>query len=228
MRAFAIRPLSLAAITLLAFAGSSAAQDPSPALLNALEVRQLIERAEPGDHARLAGHFNALAEQYTAEVARHKSMEQAYNGTPRRWATGMSVHCKQLAELSTKSATTVRELAAYHQSLAAGLTSDAPRGGERFERGAGAPPPTWRELNALAAHASTPADHRALEEYFLTLAKRFAADANEHVAMAAAYRGTRIAHAAVHCDRLVDLSREAAEEATKAAGTHKQLAGGAR
>ena len=73
-----------------------------------------------------------------------------------------------------------------------------------------------------------PADHRALEEYFLTLAKRYAADADEHVAMAGAYRGTRIAQSAVHCDRLVDLSREAAKEATKAAGMHKELAGVAR
>ena len=53
----------------------------------------------------------------------------------------------------------------------------------------------------MAAKASTPAEHRALEEYFLTLAKRYTADATEHAAMANAYRGTRIAQAAVHCDK---------------------------
>jgi hypothetical protein len=46
--------------------------------------------------------------------------------------------------------------------------------------------------------------------------------------MAQAYRGTRIAQAAVHCDRMVDLSREAAKEATTAAEMHKQLANVAR
>ena len=70
----------------------------------------------------------------------------------------------------------------------------------------------------MAAKAGTPADHRALEEYFLTLAKRYTAEANEHVAMAQAYRGTRIAQAAVHCDRLVGLSRDAAKEATDGCG----------
>ena len=59
----------------------------------------------------------------------------------------------------------------------------------------------------LAAKASTPAEHRALEEYFLTLAKRYTAEANEHVAMAQAYRGTRIAQAAVHHDRLGQVCR---------------------
>ena len=80
----------------------------------------------------------------------------------------------------------------------------------------------------MAAKASTPADHRALEEYFLTLAKRYTADANEHVAMANTYRGTRIAQAAVHCDRLVKLSKDEAKEATEAAAMHKQLAAVAR
>jgi hypothetical protein len=42
------------------------------------------------------------------------------------------------------------------------------------------------------------------------------------------YRGTRIAQAAAHCDRLVTLSREEAKEATEAAAMHKQLAGLAR
>jgi hypothetical protein len=85
--------------------------------------------------------------------------------------------------------------------------------------------PTDKELNALAAKASTPADHHSLEEHFQMSAKRYTADANEHVATATTYRGTRIAQAAVHCDRLVTLSRESAKEATAAAGMHKQLAG---
>lgn len=97
-----------------------------------------------------------------------------------------------------------------------------------LEGGKGAPASTEQELKDLAAKASTPADHRALMEYFLTTAKRYAAQADEHVAMAQAYRGTKIATAAVHCDRMVGLSRDAAKEANAAAAMHKDLASIAR
>ena len=46
--------------------------------------------------------------------------------------------------------------------------------------------------------------------------------------MALTYRGTRIAQAAAHCERLVTLSRDSAKEATEAAAMHKQLANIAR
>ena len=130
--------------------------------------------------------------------------------------------------LNTQSATTLRELATYHQKLASGAAATPPAGGGRFEGGAGAHAPTDQELNAMAAKAGTPADHHALEEYFLTLAKRYTAEANEHAAVANTYRGTRIAQAAVHHDRLAGLSRDEAKEATAAAEMHKQLAGIAR
>jgi hypothetical protein len=73
-----------------------------------------------------------------------------------------------------------------------------------------------------------PSEHRAWEEYFLTLATRHTVEANAHVAWAQTYRGTRIAQAAVHQDRLATLSRDSAKEATEAAAMHKQLAGIAR
>ena len=44
----------------VALAPGAAAQDTSPAALNALEVKQLVARAEPSDHARLGAHFSAL------------------------------------------------------------------------------------------------------------------------------------------------------------------------
>ena len=228
MRSIHFRALSVGALALLTF-GSAAAQTPSTGVLNAVEVRQLIARAEPADQARLGVHFTALADWYAAEARRHTSMSQSFAGNPSRsLATGMSAHCKRLAELNTQSAAIVRELSTYHQKLAAGITSTPPNDGARFQGGAGAPEPTVQELNALAAKAGTPADHRALEEYFLTLAKRYTADANEHMAMANAYRGTRIAQAAGHCDRLVTLSRDLSREAIEAAAMHKQFAGIAR
>lgn len=228
MRTIFTHSLSIAAVAALTLLpGNVAAQDSG--ILNSLEVRQLVGRAEPGDHVRLSAHFSALGNRYAAEAKRHTSMAQSFIGNPsRNLGTGMSAHCKQLANLNTQSATTVRELAAYHQKLASGSPATPPKDGARFQGGAGAPAPTEKELNALAAKASTPADHRALEEYFLTLAKRYTSDANEHVTLAQTYRGTRIAQAALHHDRLAGLSRDAAKEATAAAEMHKGLAGVAR
>ena len=229
MRTVHFRSLSIAALAVLTFAGSVAAQEKSSGPLNSLEVQQLVTRAEPGDNARLAAHFTALAERYVAEAKRHTSMAQSFIGNPsRNLGTGMSAHCKQLADLNTKSASELRGLAAYHQKLASGAAATPPAGGARFEGGAGAPAPTDKELNAMAAKASSPAEHRALEEYFLTLAKRYTSDATEHATTANTYRGTRIARAAEHCDNLVRLSKEAAKEATAAAAMHKQLSGVAR
>jgi hypothetical protein len=229
MRTIHFRSFALAAAALVAAAGTVGAQERPTGLLNTVEVRQLVTRAEPADNARLAVHFSALADQYTAEAKKHISMSQSFAGNPsRNFGTGMSVHCKRLAELNTQAAATVRELAAYHEKLAAGTPAAPPRDGAAFQGGAGAPEPTGKELNALAAKASTPAEHRALEEYFLTLAKKYNAAAETHSAIASTYRGTKIAQAAVHCDRLVSLAREEAKEATAAAEMHKQLANVAR
>jgi len=231
MRTVHFRSLSIAAIVVLTFAVSVTAQETPSRLLNSVEVQQLVKRAEPGDNGRLAAHFTALADRHAAEAKRHGSMAQSFVGNPNRnLGTGMSAHCKQLADLNTKSATELRELAAYHQKLASGGVAVPPGEGARFERGAGAPAPTEQELNAMVAKASTPADHRALEEYFLTLAKRYTSEAADHKAMASAYRGLPrspawAAGAAAHCDRLVTLSGESANEATGAAAMHKQLAG---
>jgi hypothetical protein len=227
MRTVHLRLVVLAA--LLAFAGTATAQDKPNSLLNTLEVRQLVARAEPADNARLSAHFSALADRYTAEAKRHVSMSQSFVGNPsRNLGTGMSMHCKRLSELNTESATTVRELAAYHEKLAAGASATAPRDGARFQGGAGASEPTERELNALAAKAGTPAEHHALEEYFLTLAKRYTTAADEHVTLAATFRGTKIAQASAIHDHLARLARDSAKEATAAAEMHKQLANVAR
>ena len=172
-------------------------------------------------------HFRSLslADRYAAEAKRHISMSQSFIGNPsRNLGTGMSAHCKQLANLNTQSEATARELATYHAKLASGTPATPPKDSARLQGGAGAPDPTQQELNGLAARARTPAEHRALEEYFLTLVKRYTSEANEHAALAQAYRGTRIAHAAMHPDLLACLSRDAAKEATAAAEMHKQLA----
>lgn len=229
MRTTFVRSFALAAAAVFALAGIAASQEKSSGLLNSLEVRQLVARAEPGDNAQLGVHFSALADQFAAEARRHTSMSKSFAGNPNRnLGTGMSAHCKQLADLNAQSENTARELSAYHGKLAAGTPAIAPRDSARFQEGAGAPEPTAKELNALAAKAGTPAEHKALEEYFLTLAKRYTTEVNEHVSLAQTYRGTKISQAAVHHDRLAELARDSAKEATAAAEMHKQLANVAR
>ena len=219
------RSWSVAAVAFLAFAGTAAAQTPSSAVLNTLEVRRLVGSADTGDQARLASHFSALAERYEAQARRHTAMARAFTGNPnRQMATGWAAHCERLAKLDTQSAGIVRELAAHHQRLATGNASVAPQGGSSFEAGAGALTPSDEDLVALAARARTPGDHRVLEEYFVTLEKKSTADVAEHVAMANTYRGTRIAWAAVHCDQLAKRARESAQRAKEAASMHGRLA----
>jgi hypothetical protein len=118
-------------------------------------------------------------------------------------------------------------MTAYHTRLAGGLAAPIPRGGAQFHGGEGAPEPTAADLHHLAMMARTPADHRSLEEYFTTLAKKHTTAAEEHVQMARAYRASVRkggGDPAAHCDRLAKLSREAAAEATGAAQLHRQLA----
>ena len=225
MRTILIRVAAGAALVLATLANSANAQTTSP-ILNTLEVQKLVASADPADNARLSAHFAALSERYAREAARHDAMAQAFIASPTRRtpANTAADHCKRLAGLNTQAANTLRELAAYHEKRAAGAVAEVPKGAARFHAGGGAPEPADDELAALAGRASTPADHHALEEYFQTAAKRYREAVNEHTSMAQAYRGTRIAQAAVHCDRLVSLSRDEAKEATAAAEMHKQLA----
>jgi hypothetical protein len=230
MRAMSNCTFLLGAVALVALVGQAAAQTAPPPILNALEVQKLVSSTDPADNARLSAHFAAMAARYDADAKRHTAMAAAFIAAPTRRvpANTAADHCTRLATLITQSAQTLRELAAHHDKLAAGVPSKVPKAGAAFQSGAGAPEPTEADLKALAAKANTPADHHALEEYFLTAAKRYTTDANEHVAMAQAYRGTRISQAAVHCDRLAALARDEAGEATAAAEMHKNLASVAR
>jgi hypothetical protein len=224
MTTFTFRPLEIGTLALLLFAGNALSQASSP-ILNTLDVQKLVASNELGDNAKLSAHFTALADRYAAEARRHTTMAQSSAGNPNRsTGGGMSMHCKRLAALNTQSAAALRELATHHEALAAGAASTVPAGAGRFQGGAGASEPTEAELNALGSRAATAADHRALQEYFLTAAKRYTADANAHTAIARSYRGTRIAQAADHCDRIVANARESAKQAAAAALLHGQFA----
>ena len=126
--------------------------------------------------------------------------------------------------MNTESATTARALAAFHEKLSNGAPAVLPRNAGKFHAGAGAREPDATDLRALAAKASTPADHRALAEYFQTLVRRYEAEAREHTTFAGALRGTRIEQAATIHNHLAALARDAAKEAKAAAEMHNQLA----
>ena len=71
MRTHIIRSHVMAVALVAGMAGTSIAQEKGTAILNSFDVRQLVARSEPGDNARLAAHFSALADRYTAEAERH-------------------------------------------------------------------------------------------------------------------------------------------------------------
>jgi hypothetical protein len=229
MRLIFFRAITAGVLTFLAFAGGAAAQQPTPEILPAPQVRELMASQQPADHAKLRAHFEALSAKYAAEAARHTAFARASAGIPRGAGAGASAHHNRLAAIAKESATVVAELATHHGQLAKGGASTAPRNSERFEKGAGAPAtPTEEQMLALAAKAQTASEHGLLSEYYTTLASRYTADARDHRTMAQAYRGQNRPNqsAIAHCDRLVQLSEESAKETQALATDHKQMATG--
>jgi hypothetical protein len=90
-----------------------------------------------------------------------------------------------------------------------------------------------KEVRELIANTKTPADHVKLQKHYLAVAAKYEAEADEHAADAQAYRknptfmeskhptgpGT-----AAHCERFVQLDREAAKEARDLASAHEHMA----
>jgi hypothetical protein len=223
--------LFIAAAAALVMASPLAAQTRS-GILNSLEVKRLVTEGTPAANATLAKHFAALADKYAAEAAAHRVMANAYSaysGNPNHlMGDGTGIYFRKLAELATDSAKIAREMVTYHTDLVTGASPEPPKGAAAFDAGKGAPAPTPKELKRLAAAAHTPSDHRALAEYFLTLAKQKTAEATAYATMANSERvsGQRRSSefTALHCDTLAKQARDAAKEATASAELHRQLA----
>ena len=228
MRTLQFRSLSLAALTVLVLATNTLAQTPAaPAPLSAAEFQQLVSSGTPADHARLKAYFSALADQDIAEAKRHDAMQQAFarNTKMGAMATSMSAHCKRLADISKASAASTRELAAEHDTLAAGATFTPPVSRPMT---AGVETTSDTEWSALAAKATTAADHQRLEQYFTAQATRYDRDAANHTAYAKSWRAStkapNAASIAAHCDQIAAQKNDAAKEARSAANMHKQHA----
>ena len=125
-------------------------------------------------------------------------------------------------------AKTARELATFHDKLAAGAPATRPADPSHLEHGTGAPTVmSDAQLQQLITNARTPADHGKLVEYFTSLATKYSQDADSHAAMAVGYRGNQrsgMISAVAHCDRLVQQARNAAAEAKALAAEHQALA----
>jgi hypothetical protein len=211
------RLLLLLSIVALALGGGLSAQSKP---LTASEVSQLIARGDPADHARLSAHFTALAERQAADVQIHTAMQQAYANSGKPSGLGMVNHCKALVGRAQESGASLRELSAYHSHLAGGASVTS--GLAILEPATGRP--SDAELRRLAATAETAADHRALQNYFTSVATRDEREAADHAAYAKTWRGlTKVAayqtQAAAH-DRTAAQLRAAAKEAHAAAAMH--------
>lgn len=225
MTPFTIRR-SVAALAFVACGtGAALAQGTPSSILDSVRVRQLVASEAPADQAALAAHFTALADRHASAATLHEAMGESASVNPRGNGHEMKAHCRRLASLEKQASATLRELAAHHAALGGGVASTAPKSGAKYQAGAEAREPSEADMNALARQAATPADHRALQEYFQAFAKRYQAEADGHVGMATLYRTTsRLAPVANHCDRLVTELRAAAAEATQAATMHGLLA----
>ena len=226
MRTIHFREMVIAGLATLGLAAGAVAQEREN-LLTSIEVERLVASAQPGDYARLGDHFAALADEYAAQAGRNIALSRRQTGNPNRRSGGNPgpVFARR-AEIATESAAVTRELAAHYGRLAAGMVSTPPANSARFVAGEGAPAPNDAQLRELAAGARTPADHRSLEKYYLTLANKHTQAATRHASLSGAYRagGVRSLDPAIHCDRMVKESREAASEARAAAAKHGQFA----
>ena len=225
-----MKSLFRVAVTAVAFAFAAtvaAAATPSN-VLSRLEVQKFVAAETPIANLSLAAHFNGLAEQFFADATSHDAMAVVYKANANRSAsTTAADSCARLAARARTWGLRARELARYHSERAAGREAVLPIGATALQGGYGAPEPNQDQLHKLALTARTRTDHLALREYYSTLARKRSAEADHYVAMATGYR------AGVHhggydpgfaYDRLAQIARKAAKDATLAAERHQVFA----
>src|SRR5215471_3750673 len=183
-------------LTITAFAITSAqtatAQNAS-GLLSMIEVQRLVVADTPEAHTALADHFIALADVYHVDAGRYAALAALPAGNPNHsFATDVRGRRMQQKETAAAAERTVRAVAAYHQILSLGGISRRPAGAPAFDGGKGAPLPTRAELDELARISRTPSAERELVEYFLTIARSEAANAEAYARTA---RLTRVSGA---------------------------------
>lgn len=82
----------------------------------------VIEMADTAsEHAAVARHFLAKAEEARQEQVRHENMAQVYTGSKFTRLTRSRAHCERLAESYAKIAEQYEELAQLHEEEAKAL-----------------------------------------------------------------------------------------------------------
>lgn len=85
-----------------------------------VEVVELIVTAKtPAGHGKLSKQFAAEAARYTAEADRHAAMAAGYRANPNRRGGDPSIHCDRFVQQMRDAGTAARELATYHERVAA-------------------------------------------------------------------------------------------------------------
>jgi hypothetical protein len=225
-----MKPLSRIVLTAAVFVGIAtfaAAATPSD-VLNKLEVQKLVGLETTVANLRLALHFNALADQFFVDADRHRALASVFRANANRSATTTAGdQCDRLAARAEQWGGAAFELAVYYGDLASGIDSVLPARAIALQGGYGAPEPTAEQLHKLALTARTRLDHLELREYYATLAKKRAAEADDYAVMVTAYR-VSVRNGAydpgVAYERLARIARKAAKEATEAANRHQVFA----
>lgn len=95
---------------------------PHPAMPMAqVETVELVVTARTAaEHGTLGKQFAAEAARYTQDAERHAAMAAAYRANPNRRGAEPAIHCDRFAQQMRDAAAAARELANYHERLAAG------------------------------------------------------------------------------------------------------------
>ena len=199
------------------------AQEP----LTARQMEQLVATAAtPAEHGQLSRHFAEMATKLTADADAHASMAAGYRrhrGNSTQPTDDPAAHCERIALRAREGAAAARELATYHERLAAGVPKTDLKAPVQHV----AVPMADVQVQEHIVNAGTPAEHVRASQQFAAEAARYAAEAERHAAMPAAYRNNANsggADPAVHCDRFVQQMRDAAAAARTLATYHRQLA----
>ena len=105
--------------------GASKAEVKAPSTHPAMpmaqvEVVELIVTAKtPAEHRKLGQQFAAEAAIYTADAERHAAMAAGYRANPNPRDGAPAIHCDRFVQQVRDAATAARELATYHERVAA-------------------------------------------------------------------------------------------------------------
>ena len=112
------------AVLMLAAAGQAPAVEPKGEL-SPKEVKALVAGAKtPGDHMKLAHHYNAMAAKHEAEAQEHEALAVEYTRNPQlaaskhTMAPNTAEHCKYFAEHCRNAAKELKAMASAHEDMA--------------------------------------------------------------------------------------------------------------